>query len=251
MHFALIGYPIGHSLSPALFRAAYPQMGNSWSYDLIETPELEEAISIFKEKYDAVNVTAPFKESALKYADSADDATSFIGATNLLLKRPNGKIEAYNTDYQAVYKILTENLSNIYNNVLVIGCGGAGKAAAYAAHKAGFKVTIANRDYDKACNYCRKFAGNISPARIDTIPQLLINHKFIIYTIPQLINSFYDKHTQKIIDLSDKTIFEANYRNPALSCENYISGKRWLAEQALFSFDIMTGIKPPEISLIN
>ena len=59
--FGLIGHPIAHSLSPALFKAAF---GGRYTYDLIEEEDFEKAYGRFLEEYDAINVTAPFKESA-------------------------------------------------------------------------------------------------------------------------------------------------------------------------------------------
>ena len=58
MKFGLIGYPIEHSLSPALFKAGYE---GAYPYDLIETPDFEEAYSIFLREYDGINVNAQFK----------------------------------------------------------------------------------------------------------------------------------------------------------------------------------------------
>ena len=60
MRFGLIGHPINHSQSPALFAAAYP--GGEHSYELIEEPDFDKAYARFLEGYDAVNVTTPFKE---------------------------------------------------------------------------------------------------------------------------------------------------------------------------------------------
>ena len=64
--FGLIGHPIAHSLSPALFRAAY---GGKYAYDLIETPDFEAAWARFLADYKAINVSAPFKGNAFVRAD--------------------------------------------------------------------------------------------------------------------------------------------------------------------------------------
>ena len=58
MKFGLIGHPIEHSLSPALFKAGYNGL---YPYDLIETPDFDEAYSVFLKDYDGINVTAPFR----------------------------------------------------------------------------------------------------------------------------------------------------------------------------------------------
>jgi hypothetical protein len=98
MKFGLIGHPIGHSLSPALFKAGYD---GKYTYDLIETPDFEEAYQRFLNDYDGINVTAPFKELAIRKADILSEECKAIGATNLLIKTPEG-IKAYNSDFLGV-----------------------------------------------------------------------------------------------------------------------------------------------------
>ena len=236
--FGLIGHPIEHSLSPLLFKAAYDDAVDM-SYDLIQTPSFDDAVAMFRSGYDAINVTAPFKEMAFRAADDADEYAAKLGAANVLVKS-NGKIKAYNTDCPGVMTILQEMPEQVGHSVLVVGCGGAGKAAALAAASLGCKVTIANRDYAKAEEFSRKMG--ISPIRLEDIPHN--ESKTIIYTLPIYIEFLGD------LDFGGKTVLEANYRNPSLErlCDDggglYIHGKRWLMEQAIYGFKVMTGLEP-------
>ena len=109
MKFGLIGHPIAHSLSPALFKAGYD---GRYPYELIETADFEEAYERFLEGYDGINVTAPFKELAFAKADILSPECKTIGATNLLVKTPEG-IKAYNSDYLGVRMWLAEKLRNL------------------------------------------------------------------------------------------------------------------------------------------
>ena len=98
--FGLIGHPIAHSLSPALFDAAF---NGKYSYDLIEEKDFEKAYERFLEEYDAINVTAPFKEKAFLMADSSDNDCQAIGAANILHKDDtDGLVSAYNSDVDGV-----------------------------------------------------------------------------------------------------------------------------------------------------
>ena len=101
MKFGLIGHPIEHSLSPALFKAGY---GGMYPYDLIITENFEEAYKRFLEDYDGINVTAPFKELALRKADIISEECRLVGAANILIKSPQG-IAAYNSDFRGVVAI--------------------------------------------------------------------------------------------------------------------------------------------------
>ena len=102
--FGLIGHPIAHSLSPALFKAGYD---GRYPYELIETEDFEEAYRRFLDGYDGINVTAPFKELAYAKADILSEECRIIKATNLLVRTPEG-IKAYNSDYLGVRMWLME-----------------------------------------------------------------------------------------------------------------------------------------------
>ena len=104
MKFGLIGHPIAHSLSPALFKAGYD---SRYPYQLIEGADFEDSYRRFLEGYDGINVTAPFKEPAFAKADILSPECEAIGATNLLVKTPDG-IKAYNSDYLGVRMWLSD-----------------------------------------------------------------------------------------------------------------------------------------------
>ena len=153
--FGLIGHPIEHSLSPALFEAGYDC---KYIYDLIQTENFEEAYARFLEEYDGINVTAPFKELALKKADILSEECLKIGATNLLIKTPEG-IKAHNSDYLGLCLWIKQisRLASLSRNdimtpyshtrttILIVGLGGAGKAAVEAARSMGCEVILMNR----------------------------------------------------------------------------------------------------------
>ena len=106
MKFGLIGHPIAHSLSPALFGAGYD---GRFPYDLIQGEDFEVSYQRFIEEYDGINVTAPFKELAYVKADLPSEECRLIKATNLLIKTPEG-VRAYNSDFLGVRLWLTEVL---------------------------------------------------------------------------------------------------------------------------------------------
>ena len=152
MKYGLIGYPISHSKSPELFRAAYPDA--NMRYDLIEEPDFELAFRRFLDEYDAVNVTAPFKGDAFHKVDVADTISRELFAVNILRKK-DGRIYGYNSDFWALQRLLTPYVNREQRpQVLVIGCGGAAKAAALAALKLKMSVRVANRDFRKAREFC-------------------------------------------------------------------------------------------------
>ena len=284
----LIGCPIGHSLSPALFRehfASRPDILEHWSYDLIERSTFDEAWNTFLQGYEAVNVTAPFKENAFRAADSHDYSALRSRAANLLVKTQNEGIKAYNTDFEAVVEILRQELQRTAtantaaetvekagrHKVLVIGCGGAGKAATAAALEADMQVSLCNRTVSRAqefADYLRRYDphkcgtvsktlnlnGYTSISTVDTsdipwtIPSAM---KVAIYECDTIIYTLPGPSDNIRRILSDdpglfigKTVIEANYKSPVLSftpCRRYISGLTWLRLQALATYRIVIG----------
>lgn len=236
MKFGLIGYPISHSQSPALFAAAYP--GGEHSYELIEEPDFDRAYSRFIEGYDAVNVTTPFKELAAARADVANDVVKACGASNLL-KKEGGEVHAYNTDYLGVKHLLEEKAFK--GDVLVVGCGGAAKAAALAAVDAGHNVFVANRDEQRAVRFVASNIGRSGSAvmlavGLGMLESILPSVSFIIYCVPVALPQLNDA------TLAGKTLFEANYRAAQYSAGNsyeYIPGEVWLKAQGVESFNLM------------
>ncbi len=151
--FGLIGHPIAHSQSPALFKAGY---GGKYAYDLIEGEIFEASYQNFLDSYDGINVTAPFKEKAFAKADILSEECKLAGAANILVKTPEGKVKAHNSDYLGIRKWLEDEAvprvrqTASEPKVLIAGCGGAGKAAAFASASLGLKTVLMNRDMANA-----------------------------------------------------------------------------------------------------
>ena len=268
MKFGLIGHPIAHSLSPALFRAGYD---GRYQYDLIETPDFEQAYERFIQEYDGVNVTAPFKELAFRKADILSEECRRIGAANLLIKTPEG-VKAYNSDYRGVMIWLREVAEGLKrtpptpsswapppaargvarfsaplppHTVLIVGLGGAGKAAAEAARSLGMEVRILNRTI---------YNNDIIP--LDEFREEFRKADIVIYNLPVRIPQMDELSDEDFGAGQPKLVLEANYRNPSFDEEllsrmkkanplaRYTGGRTWLLLQALTGYELFTGEKP-------
>lgn len=236
--FGLIGHPIAHSLSPALFKAAYD---GKYAYDLIEGEDFETSYRRFIEEYDAINVTAPFKEAAFAKADILSEECASTGATNLLVKTPEG-IKAYNSDFLGVRMWLsevTEDLKGV--KILIVGLGGAGKAAAAAAESLGMDVIRMNRT-----------VRDSRTLTLDKFRECLREADIMIYNIPAAIPELKELTDSDFNEDKPKLILEANYKDPSLretmesfgSKAVYTGGKTWLLYQAMTGYKILTGEKP-------
>ena len=130
--FGLLGYPIAHSLSPSLFKAGYD---GRYDYELVEQADFDTAWRIFLKRYQAVNVTAPFKELAFEKAKIRSRECELIGAANILVQTPKG-VSAWNSDCTGVAALLRKAFGGDHcldgRNCLVVGAGGAGLTAGAA-----------------------------------------------------------------------------------------------------------------------
>lgn len=235
-HFALIGNPISHSKSPALFKAAYGT--TKYSYTLIEKPTCKEAMEEFLNgEYTGINVTSPFKDQVMQYVTHPDRISSLLGSANIIIKEGND-ILSYNSDYYGVYNTIKPYITAT-TNALVIGAGGAGKAAALAAQDLGCTTYLANRSRDNAYNYATRIGATY--ITLDEIPNVINNINIIIYSlsvkIPQLENT----------SLKEIIFFEANYAHANYNNYNvkhYIEGREWLYNQAIPAFKLFTKEEP-------
>jgi shikimate dehydrogenase len=236
--FGLIGHPIAHSLSPALFKAAYD---GKYAYDLIEGEDFETSYRRFIEEYDAINVTAPFKEAAFAKADILSEECASTGATNLLVKTPEG-IKAYNSDFLGVRMWLSEVAEDLKGvKILIVGLGGAGKAAAAAAESLGMEVIRMNRTVRDSTTH-----------PLDEFRQYFREADIIIYNIPTAIPELKELTESDFAADRPKHILEANYKDPSMaeilkpfgSKAVYTGGRTWLLYQAVTGYEILTGEKP-------
>lgn len=137
--FALIGHPLGHSLSPAIHGAAYRALGLAHRYELCECAEPSDVKRAFARlrlgEYQGLNVTLPWKSVALVLSDRADPLARDTGAANVLAAEGDDVV-AYNTDVLALVDELV-GLAPGARQALVIGSGGAALAAVGACRQRG------------------------------------------------------------------------------------------------------------------
>lgn len=177
--FALIGHPVAGSLSPRLFSAAYD---GRFAYDLVDRELFADAWQVFLDSYEGINVTAPYKMDAFSSVDELSESALETGAVNLVVRRkadsrPGGGAQAvprksetpfaassggcapdilvgYNTDVDGVVESVKECGIPV-SDALVVGTGGAARAAVVAARRLGCRVTVSGRSLEKAAALVR------------------------------------------------------------------------------------------------
>ncbi|MEQ9814698.1 MAG: shikimate dehydrogenase [Azospirillaceae bacterium] len=152
----VMGWPIGHSRSPALYGHWLARYGIHGAYvPLAVAPDrLAQAVEGLRALgFAGANVTVPHKEAVLALADEADPLASRIGAANTLLRRQDGSLHAMNTDAYGFLANLEESASfqATGRTVAVLGAGGAARAVIVALVDAGaVRIRLANRTRGRA-----------------------------------------------------------------------------------------------------
>lgn len=151
----VIGYPLGHSLSPAFQQAALDHLGLDARYEAWETPpeRLAETLEAMRSP-DCLgaNVTIPHKEAVIPLLNDSDELSRQVGAVNTIVNRA-GALHGYNTDVIGFLRALKEDAAfdPAGQRALVLGAGGAARAVVLALSREGAAaITVINRTYARA-----------------------------------------------------------------------------------------------------
>ncbi len=247
--FGVIGYPIGHSLSPPMHNTAFREVGYDGIYVPFEIkPEnFEKAIDgLLALGIEGVNVTIPYKERIVDFFEKEDEVYE-IGAANTVDLR---KKKCYNTDvYGVIQAISSSGIEPKNLKILVVGAGGASKACIYAL-KNNNEVFITNRTPEKGIRVAKRFEVefiysdqlikekfdlivNATPLGMKGFPEKLPVPKDLLKNKPILFDMVYNPMETPLIKTGKR------YR-----CK-IISGIEMLVFQGAKSFEIFTGKKAP------
>jgi shikimate dehydrogenase len=150
----VIGWPVEHSLSPAMHNAALRHLGLDWVYlpFAVRPERVGEAVGGVRGLgLVGLNVTIPHKAAVLPYLDEATPEVWLLGACNTIINE-DGHLRGENTDAEGFLRAVAEAGGSLAGRaVVVIGAGGSARAVALAALKTGAaSLTIANRTLDRA-----------------------------------------------------------------------------------------------------
>ena len=262
--FALLGEPLGHSLSPALHKAIYRQLEiDDASYRTVEMPEerLRSFFTGFKVGgFDGVNVTIPHKATVIPLLNEVDSKAKLINAVNCI-NRDGNMLTGYNTDMLGfAYSLGQHNIELVGGDFLLIGAGGtAGAMAAVLAEGEANSITILNRTPENAESLQNIISAVNDQIKVDVIDaEKLLNRATKMDCVinatsvgmsPETSSSpISDELAAKLF--SEKNVaFDAIY-NPIQtqflkSAEKHgattINGLQMLVAQAVYSLEIWMG----------
>lgn len=244
--YAVSGNPILFSQSPQIYNSLFRHFNIRGHYTRILSSSAYESLKTGKEmKLHGLNLTSPFKEQAVPFIHEVSSEAEKMKAVNLVLFH-DSYLSGFNTDPYGVIKALNTNQVSVQGKkCLVLGAGGAGRAAVYGLIKSkAAQVTLVNRTQLRAKRTAHELGCEYAP--MEQLLKILPDCNIFISCIPQFpcfLNSYKWPHNLNILN--------ANYKNSPLNFStkqnsiNYISGLDWLLFQAFLSFHLFTGKNVP------
>ena len=185
---AVLGHPIGHSLSPVIHRAAYQILELPWTYDRIDvtTEQLAEWVTSRTAEWVGASLTMPLKSDVLPLLDAVDEVVLATGAANTVIFTPTGR-NGFNTDVQGIVSAVAEVGIGPTPSVLIIGAGATARSAIAAAARMGARQVDVLARRPEACDdiVVTAAAVGITPRIFAwTSSEIDLHHDLVISTVP-------------------------------------------------------------------
>jgi shikimate dehydrogenase len=255
---AVLGFPVSHSLSPQLHRAAYRALGLDWTYQAVECRESELGAVLRDSAPEVIgySCTMPLKRAVLQLADVRSEQAEQIGAGNTLIRTEAGWL-AENTDWFGIAQALAEHDVSVNGaDVVILGAGGTAQAALAALREAS-SVTALVRDAARTTDL-RAAAERLGrPVAIGSLTDVnvLTSADVVIATLPAGAADpvAEQRGPQQNSWRSSQALLDAIYHPwPTRLAESFarqgstvVSGASMLLHQAARQVELMVGEKAP------
>lgn len=257
--FHIFGSGISFSISPTIHNAGFRHYGLPFTYDIRESANIDEVASlILNDQFGGGSVTMPHKLQVHKFCSEQTDTARLIGAINTLVVKDNGKertIIGHNTDWSGLHTIISSYAAKTQRQPktgLVIGAGGASRAALFALHKAGLKsIYLMNRTLSTAKKVKDDFQAVFDIKVLSSLNDLLQTTDVIIGTVPAETTT--EDQFASVFGTSGLCI-DMSYKprqTPLLTvaqrreCWYTVTGVEVLLAQAYDQFQLWTGREAP------
>lgn len=248
--FALFGNPVAQSLSPLMHGAAFAKMEFMATYAAYQVNDAADIVRTISERgISGASITIPFKETVMSFLDDVDADASKIGAVNTIINR-DGKLIGCNTDGPGLIRDLAEWIAIRGKTFVILGAGGAARAAVFALIQAGGTPVIVNRTAERTHMLADHFGcrwglpaeiGRLeADCLINTTPlgmfpdthQTPLEKKFLVH-FPQVMDMIYNP-------VKTRLLREAEAAGCAIR-----SGIGMFVHQGAEQIRLWTGMEPP------
>jgi 3-dehydroquinate dehydratase/shikimate dehydrogenase len=254
--YGVVGNPIKHSLSPLMLNTAFHRETVNAVYLPLQTSKLADLLTLVREvPLSGLSVTMPLKLEVLKHLENMDPISAQVGACNTIVRAHDGKLYGFNTDVGGIVRPLEKRLSLAGAKVLVLGAGGAARAAVFGLVNKGAEVLILNRTPQTAQKLARE-------AKAKTIRRELVaktNFDVIVNATSVGMHGVKPQHVLEAKEINARFVFDLVYNpveTPLLRMARQkgiavVTGVEMFVQQGARQFEIWTGKRAPEEEMLR
>src|SRR5271165_5772095 len=247
--YGVAGDPVAHSLSPAIMNAAFRRENVNAVYLALHAKTLKDLLNCVREiPIHGLSITMPYKEAILPFLDNTDSHTTKIGACNTVVRAQDGKLYGFNTDAAGVVRPLEQRITIEGSKILVLGAGGAARAAVFGLKERGAEVYVMNRTFAQA----QKLARSARARTLKRADLKKLSFDVIINATPVGMGTSQESPLNQN-EIKARYVFDIIYDPPetrlmklakAAGAE-VIPGAEMFVHQAARQFEIWTGKPAP------
>jgi 3-dehydroquinate dehydratase/shikimate dehydrogenase len=254
--FGVAGNPIAHSLSPLMHNTAFRRENVNAVMLPLKTRALDDLLTLARElPLGGVAITMPLKQEVLPFLANMDPLTARIGACNTLRTGADGKLYGFNTDVAGVVRPLEKRLRLKGARILVVGAGGAARAAVFGLVEQGAEVFVVNRTHENAVALAR--AAKAKALKQEQLAKSQFD--VLINTTPCGMAGSKQALPIKENELNAGLVFDMVYNpleTPLLKLAHarglaVVSGLEMFVQQGARQFEIWTGKPAPEAEMLR
>ncbi len=255
--YGVAGDPVRHSLSPLMLNAAFRRETMNAVYLALQTRKLDDLLKLAHAiPLQGFSVTMPLKQEILASLKHSDPLTTKIGACNTVLRAQDGMLYGFNTDVAGIVLPLEKRLSSLRGaKVLVLGAGGAARAAVFGLREKGAEVFILNRTPETAAKLARQ-SGSKTIKRehlpktdfdvvVNATPIGMAGHKAVSPLSQEELRS------RLVFDLVYNPLETPLLRLARTKNIPVITGVEMFVQQGARQFEIWTGKPAPEEEMLR
>jgi 3-dehydroquinate dehydratase / shikimate dehydrogenase len=254
--YGVAGNPIRSSLSPIMMNTAFRRETVNAVYLALQANKLSDLLKLVHEiPIQGLSVTMPLKQEIMAHLEKTDPLSAKIGACNTVLRAQDGKLYGFNTDVAGITGPLEKRMSLRGAKVLVLGAGGAARAAVFGLRDKGAEVFILNRTSETAQKLARQSGSKTikKDAVAKTSFDAIVNATPIGMAgikAPQLLEA-KDLNTKLVFDLVYNPLETPLLRMARQKGIPIITGIEMFVQQGARQFEIFTGKPAPEEEMLR
>ena len=253
--YGVAGDPVAQSLSPAIMNAALRRENVNGVYLALHAKSLKDLLTCIRDiPIHGLSITMPYKQTILSHLDNTDPYTAKTGACNTVVRSQDGKLYGFNTDTSGVVRPLEQRMTLTDAKILVLGAGGAARAAVFGLKDRGAQISILNRSLAAA----HKLARSARARTIKRADLKKLEFDVIINATPVGMGNPKDSPLNAD-EIKAKYVFDMVY-DPSETrllqlakergCET-IPGSEMFVHQAARQFEIWTGKPAPREDMLR